>query len=62
MERQIPYILHLTDFFSSHKHLSYDLLMYYCICVIMLNKYIYIFIYFNIYYVLCIVGPFFFIN
>ena len=41
MERQNPYILHLLHFFSSHKHLSYDLLMYYCICVIMLNKYIY---------------------
>ena len=43
MERQIPYILHLSDFFSSHKHLSYDLLMYYCICVIMLSKYIYMY-------------------
>ena len=42
MERQIPYILHLSDFFSSHKHLSCGLLMYYCICVILLNKYKYI--------------------
>ena len=42
MERQIPYILHQSHFFSSHTHLSYDLLMYYCICVIMLDRYIYI--------------------
>ena len=43
MERQIPYILHLSDFFSRLINIIlYDLLMYYCLCVIMLSKYIFI--------------------
>ena len=40
MERQIPYIFHQADF-SRRNSFIFVLLMYYCICVIMLHKDIY---------------------
>ena len=42
MERHIPYILHQADFSIVETASFFLYLMYYCNCVIVLNKYIYI--------------------